>query len=221
MKLKLSHLFMLSFVSLFAPYSVYASEDNTIAIIQDIELENLSLKSTASEIEAFIASYPSLQCQRVDVPERKSKVKSRPPKPRQQSWNCMYSEQIKSQILNVRMSDGVITLLSYQKRDQEPAFFEEAKAYIGSVNKKLKESGLVETQTNSPSFMTYDAKDIEGGSAPVFIQHLNARQKAMCDDLHVTYSVSLNTNKIPSQSVYAVGMNLERSGHPIDCKFTK
>ncbi|KKJ77924.1 hypothetical protein WH95_05765 [Kiloniella litopenaei] len=218
MKPKLSCLFMLPFVSLFASYSAYASEDNTVAIIQDIELENLSLKSTASEIEAFLASYPSLQCQRVDVPERKSVVKSRPPKPRQQNWNCMYSEQIKSQILNVRMSGGVVTFLRYEKRDQESDFFEEAKAYIGDVNKKLEASGLVETQTNSPDFMTYDAKDIEGGSAPVFMQQLNARKKAMCNDLPVTFSVSLNTNSMPSQNVYSVGMKLERSPTPLDCK---
>ena len=95
MTLKLSRVLMASFMSLFVYHAAQASQsDAVVDIIHTIQIEEeLSLNSTADEIEAFIATKPSLKCKRIDVPERKSKHTARLSSPRQQNWTCMYSHK--------------------------------------------------------------------------------------------------------------------------------
>lgn len=206
------------FMSLFLYTAAYAGQSDAVDIISTIQIEGLSLNSTADDIEAFINTKPSLDCQRGDTPERKSKIPSRPSTPRRQSWNCKYAHKTLSQVLNIQMSGGVITYLGYETGYEAADLFEETREYIKEINEKLEDAGLTSDQTNSNNSLTYQEQDIQGGSSPAFMQHLNAKKTALCDSVPIFFRASLNANKVPSQELYRVGMKAERSPSPIHCK---
>jgi len=221
MKFKLSHLVFVSLISVSGVQVADAGPGNSADIFQNIKLDGLSLKSTASDIEAFIASNPSLNCQRVDAPETKRAFSKRPPKPRQQSWTCQYSDKTTAKFLVVHMSGGVITHLHYDTRRPDPEFFAKSRAYIAGINKQFEAAGLVSDQTNSKNFKTYKEQDIKGGSSPVFHQQLNATIAATCDGTPIFFRAVLSANKTPSQNIYGVGFKIERNTHPINCAVIK
>lgn len=218
MKLKLSNVLTLSFMALFVYKPAFASQGDVIDIIQTIQIDTLSLNSTAEDIEAFIKTKPSLDCKRVDAPGRKSKIPSRPASPRRQSWNCSYAHKTLSEMLNIQMSDGVITHLFHETGYENAQDFEKTKSYIRGIHKKLEAAGLTSDQTHTQNFMTYTENDGKGGSAPSFSQHINAKRAVLCDGLPVSFLVSVNANTHPSQNVYRAGMKIERSSRPLHCE---
>ena len=218
MNLKLSHLLTTTFMSFFVYQAALASENDAVDIIQTIQIGGLSLNSTPDDIEAFIETKPSLECKRIDVPARKSKIPSRRSSPRQQSWNCSYSHKTLSEVLNIRMSDGVISYLNYETGYDKTQLFEETRLYIRGIHKKLEAAGLTSQQKHLKNFMTYEEKDIQGGSAPVFMQHLNAKKTVSCDNIPIYFLMSMNANMLPSQNIYRAGMKIERSRKSIRCK---
>ncbi|QDE25970.1 hypothetical protein [Paremcibacter congregatus] len=205
-------------MSFFVYQAALASENDAVDIIRTIQIGGLSLNSTPDDIEAFIETKPSLECKRIDVPERKSKIPSRRSSPRQQSWNCSYSHKTLSEVLNIRMSDGVISYLNYETGYDKTQLFEKTRLYIRGIHKKLEAAGLTSHQKHLKNFMTYEEKDIQGGSAPVFMQHLNAKKTVSCDNIPIYFLMSMNANTLPSQNIYRAGMKIERSRKPIHCK---
>ena len=205
-------------MSFFVYQIAFASQDDAVDIIQTIQVDAISLNSTAADIESFIKTSSPLECKRVDVPERKSKIPSRPSKPRHQSWNCSYTHQTLSELLNIQMSDGVITYLYHSTAYDNAQDFEKIKLYIRGVHKKLESAGLTSDQTNSKNFMTYTENDGKGASAPSFSQHLKAKRAVLCDGLPVTFLVSVNANAVPSQNIYKAGIKMERSHQQLHCE---
>lgn len=218
MKLRLPHLLTVTFLSFFVYHAAFAGQDDAVDIIQTIQIDSISLNSSAEDIEAYINTKPSLTCKRVDAPERKSKIPSRPSKPRHQSWNCSYAHKTLSEMLNIQMSGGVITYLYHTTGYENAQDFEKTKSYIRGIHKKIEAAGLTSDQTNSQNFMTYKENDGKGGSAPSFSQHLNAKRVVLCDDLPLSFLVSVNANTLPSQDIYRAGIKIERSSRPLACE---
>ncbi len=218
MKLRLPHLLTVTILSFFAYHTAFAGQDNAVTIIQTIKINDISLNSTAEEIEAYIKTKPSLECQRVDVPERKSKIPTRPSTPRYQSWNCSYAHKTLSEVLNVQMSDGVITHLLHETGYDKAQDFENIKSYIKDVHNKIETTGMTADQTNSQNFITYKENNGKGGSSPSFSQHINAKRTVLCDGAPVSFLVSINANTLPYQDVYRAGIKIERSLHQLHCK---
>ena len=217
MMTKRSLLLIVPFLTLFINSVANAGNTSVVDIIHDIEIDGISLTSTAEDIESYISSQPSLACERVDVPQRKSMAPNRAPKPRYQYWSCVYAHNITPQNLKVQMSGGVITYLSFEKGYETPKSFNTVKNHFADINTRLKAAGLTSNQTNSKNFMTYTGGDVEGASSPTFTQQLRARATVMCDNLPVSYLVKLSANKTSSQNSNKVGMTIERSTHGLQC----
>ena len=218
MKLGLPHLLTVTFLSFFVYHAAFAGQDDAVDIIQTIQIDGISLNSSAEDIEAFIKTRPSLACERVDIPKREHRLASRPPTPRYQSWKCSYAHKTLSEILNIQMSGGVITHLWHETGYENAQDFEKTKSYIRGLHKKIEAAGLTSDQTNSQNYMTYKENDGKGGSAPSFSQHLNAKRVVLCDNLPLSFLVSVNANTLPSQDVYRAGIKIERSSRPLTCE---
>ena len=220
MTVKFSHILMAFFILLFTNSHAYAVQNTVVDIVHSIEIDGLSLNSTADDIESHIANRPSLECERVDVPEHKSRHSHKSPTPRQQNWICLDTDPKLPQVLNIYMSGGVITYLYYETGYDAPEPFEKVKTHIKSVNKKLEAAGLISNQTNLNNFMTFKERDVQGGSAPVFIQQLRAKITVTCDSSPMSFHVSLNSYHVPSERVHKAGMTIERGKTSIHCKTT-
>ncbi len=218
MKIRWPHILTVTFLSFFVYHAAFAGQDDAANIVQTIQMKGISLNSSAEDIEAYIKTRPSLTCNRVDVPKRESMIPSRPPKPRQQGWTCSYAHKTLSEMLNIKMSDGVIIYLLHEIGYDNVQDFEKTKLYIGGLHKKLQAAGLTSDQKHKQNFMTYKENDGKGGSSPSFSQHLNAKRTILCNGVPVSFLVSVSANTAPYRGIHRAGIKIERSPHQLHCE---
>lgn len=215
MKLKISPI-LVTLMMLSGVQISCASDRETVDLIRDIQVEGLSLKSTAEEINAFISSKPSWQCQHTDIPETKSKYPHRPPSPSLQNWTCAYSHQALFENLHISMLGGVIIRFKYEIAYSDTTSFDKMASYIKSVSKDFKATDQFDTAFTK-NFAIYKEDDGFGSSVKIFRQNLDIKASPQCDGVPIYFKATLGSFKIPSQNTYRASIKIERSDNPIHC----
>ncbi len=202
-------------------HRAYAGDISAVLAIDKVQLNGLSLNSTADEITDFIAANPNLKCKNTDTPERQSKLANRPPSPRQRNWNCAYSHPTNSQILKVQMTAEFITRLSYETGYDSDEDHDKITNYIRTINDDLKKAGLKEKSMDSNNYSSYKETETEGASNPIFMQHLYTKISPKCDGKSAFFKLSISSSKIPSQNVYRAALKIERNLNSVNCHSRK
>tara|TARA_R110002072_G_scaffold75666_1_gene177975 strand:+ start:814 stop:1491 length:678 start_codon:yes stop_codon:yes gene_type:complete len=221
MKLKISSI-LVTLAMLSGAQIAYASDKETVDLIRNIQVEGLSLKSTAEEINAFISSKPSWQCQHLNSPARENKSKHpRPPSPSVQNWTCTYTHQSIFENLHISIIGGVTVRFNYEIAYSDEASFDKMAAYIKSLSKDFKATDRKATdrfdKAFTKNFAIYMEDDGFGSSVSSFRQTLDIKTLPQCDGVPIYFKANLSTYKIPSQNAYRAGIKIERSNNPLHC----
>lgn len=198
----------------------YANDGEAIQIIEGIEINGLSLKSSPEDIDAYFAQFgekANCQVSKIEQKDNRGKIF-----PRSYSWNCSYQEDI-TQMPQWRMSISYIhdqvASIDYGGPTPETLNGQDPSSYVLALDDKLKNNAAV----------NYDYKYREYGETVEAEEHaivhsLMARVTKLCAleakwPIDYTVEGSIVYSDVPSSAINTITVKLV-NGYYSRCKKT-